>query len=171
MRPVLFLDVDGVLNVVGPDLDDEGRTVLLSGGHPFHPTPYVRPFMEWAWEEFEVVWNTAWRRGANAIADWAGLPRVPAIDEGPTYRRRQKRLAGIFDARQYLKAQGDWKVDGAREYLAGRKIPVFWLEDGLSDHAHRWIASRPRTHYLASDSFEGVTPAHRKVLEALVRHI
>jgi hypothetical protein len=167
-RPVLLLDVDGVLNVVGPDYRE--RLVRMANGHPFHPTPYVLPFLEWAWKTFDVVWTTAWRESANEIADWARLPRVPALKEGPTQKRREMRLARLRhpDAKKWLAVRGDWKVDGARELLCRRPCPVFWLEDGLSEEGHRWVASRPRTWYLATDSFEGVTPAHRKILEALV---
>jgi hypothetical protein len=170
-RPVLLLDVDGVLNIVGPDYKD--RLIRLQDdGHPFHPTEYVLPFMRWAWARFDVVWNTAWRRTANQIADWAGLHRVFAIEETPAYLRRQKRLTNPkrkTDSARWLKERGDWKVDGAREFLGGRTCPVFWIEDGLSLEGHEWVRSRPSTYYLATDSFEGVTPAHMTILEELLR--
>lgn len=178
-RPVLLLDVDGVLNIVGPDYHE--RMVRLPGdGHPFYPTPHVLPFMRWAWARFEVVWNTAWRGSANQIADWAGLPRAFAITETDSYRRRQerldrargrrrKRLARRMDvpSLSWFRDRGDWKVDGAKEYIGPRRCQVLWIEDGLSPEGHAWVGTRPRTCYVATDSFEGVTPSHVRILAQL----
>lgn len=167
-KPVLLLDVDGVLNVIGPN--NKNSLVRLKDGHSFHPTRHVLPFMRWAWPLFEVVWCTAWRAGANAIADWAGLPRVRVADEPPSRIRRIKRLAKRkrkATPEEWLKVNGDWKVDAVKAMLDRRRCPVFWLEDGLSEQAHQWVAKRPQTHYVATDSFEGVTPAHVKILAEL----
>lgn len=169
LKPWLLLDVDGVLNVVGPDYKD--RLVRLPGdGHPFHPTPFVLPFMTWAWENMNVVWCTAWRESANQIADWARLPRMPAITEPEAYRRREKRMASRKrqpTAEEWLRDRGDWKVEGACEILGRRHEAVFWVEDGLTPEGHAWVGARPRTWYLAADSFEGVTPSHARIMAAL----
>lgn len=165
-RPILLLDVDGVLNVIGPN--NPGKPIRLKDGHPFHPTRHVLPFMRWAWPRFEIVWCTAWRGGANAIADWAKLPRVRVADEPPSRIRRIKRLVKRkASPEEWIEAYGDWKVDAAKALLDGRQCPVFWLEDGLSEQAHKWVAKRPRTHYIPTDSFEGVTPSHMKILAEL----
>lgn len=78
-RPLLFLDVDGVLN-------------CLDGGHPEHRTPgglgvWIPPGvterMDKLLRVFEPVWATAWLGSAHsewrAIVDPAGLTAWPYV--------------------------------------------------------------------------------------------
>jgi hypothetical protein len=53
-KPVLFLDVDGVLIRYT-------RTEAL-------PTPHVKEFLEWAVEHFECRWLTSWAK--SGTMDW-----------------------------------------------------------------------------------------------------
>lgn len=163
-KPVLLLDVDGVLNVSGPDYDR--RQVLLPpDGHPFHPTRHVRPFLRWAWRRFEILWCTAWMDSANKIADWAGVPHAPVLKDPPAARARRLRNLG----RRGFIDRGDWKLEAARRALRGRNgARVFWVEDGICDEAHEWLRRR-RGLYVATSSFEGVTPAHVRILELSMR--
>lgn len=71
-KPTLFLDVDGVLNVLGKSVHGlKKREVRLQAEkYPMHfyPTPFALTFMRWAWQVFDVQWCTAWRQDANLIA-------------------------------------------------------------------------------------------------------
>lgn len=153
MKPVLLLDVDGVLNVSGPDMSKPGRFVRLKpDGRPFHPTPYVKPFLRWAWRHLEVVWCTTWRDTANQIADWAGLPRARVVQKPKRFKQD---------------GEHDWKAEGAQALLGRAPRFVFWIEDGILSGGHAWVSKRPHTYYLAADSFEGVTPSHAKLITQL----
>jgi len=150
-RPVLLLDVDGVLNVLSRNRADLKKREVRLSWRPgrfisFYPTKLTLPFMKMAWRLFDVRWLTAWGKGANMIAEWARLPAKPAI-----------RDSGL----------PDWKATGARKALASRKGPVAWIEDGLSDEAHALVRERGWI-YFETDPFVGVTQAHMRSLEGLV---
>lgn len=163
-RPVLLLDVDGVLNVTGPDIAD--RTVKLKpDDHPFHPTPFVKKFLPWAWSRFRVIWCTAWMDSANKIARWAGLPEVQAL-RALNYERRLMTLSGLKDPKKWLQQHGDWKLDAAKKVVSSGET-IFWMEDGITELAQKWLERR-RGYYLATDSFEGVTRSHVRILERLI---
>jgi hypothetical protein len=41
LKPILLLDVDGILNVIGPN--NENSRLILKDGHPFHQWIAERP--------------------------------------------------------------------------------------------------------------------------------
>lgn len=148
-KPILLLDVDGVLNVVGPDW--ESRVVRLRNHVPgLHPTRYVLPFLRWAWPRFEVMWLTAWGSDANRIAEWAGLKPARVLAD-PSH------------------ATDDYKLKAVRGHFGSTtpSVPVFWIEDGIGVEEMEFVSERPWMFYLATEPMEGVTPAHAKILAAL----
>ena len=139
-RPLLLLDVDGVLNII--DKTSKKRRVILQarGYSPrLHPTPLVKPFIQWAWTRFNVRWLTAWGDTANHIAKWAGVRPVAEV-------RRPRN-------RQFH----DWKAAAVQRFkdIPGRKI--VWVEDGFSDEAKDWAAPRVDVHLIKTDVRVGVT--------------
>lgn len=150
MKPILLLDVDGVINVprkrktrptyVFPVIKDQ--TFRLR----YWPTSRSVRFMKFVWEHFDVRWLTAWGKSADVIAKRYGLCQRREID--------------------WCK-QGS-KARGAAAALRDFKGPVFWIEDGVDDEAAELIAERGWT-YLHCDPFVGVTGAHMKTLRDFVK--
>jgi len=143
-KPILFLDVDGVLNVFSRDMKQ--REVLLQepGGHSHHlyPTKFTKPFMRWAWSTFDVQWCTAWRLDGNLIAKWAGLPDRP-------------------DATICLSGKMmDWKLEGVQNFLAGRTPVCVWIEDGIGQEAESWTEKQPNFLYIHTNPKHGVRRKH-----------
>jgi hypothetical protein len=146
-KPILLLDVDGVLNVPGPKAGREVRLEWSPGEFiSFFPVKNTRELLGLTWNRFEVYWLTCWREMANAIARWADLEERPVID-GPMF------------------GDGDWKAKAASQVLASWKGRVAWLEDGISEEARTLVAARGWT-YFHTDSFVGVTDEHLKNLRA-----
>lgn len=144
-KPVLFLDVDGVLNVFSNDeADILKRRIELSGDrwpHPFHPTKYTLPFMRWAWKNFDVLWCTCWMEDANVIAKWAGLPERPCV--------ATSKMGG-----------SDFKLTGAKLFREKDKRPVLWIEDGLFKETDDWVAEQENFFYIHTSFRKGVTKKH-----------
>ncbi len=150
-KPYLFLDVDGVLNVMKPDAADlKRREIILPGrdglSHRLYPTKFTLPFMRWAWNTFDVQWCTAWRLDANVIAKWAGLPERPDA----TVCRSGRMM--------------DWKLEGVQNFLKGRTPTCVWIEDGIGEEAEAWTAKQKNFIYIHTKFKIGVTRRHAACL-------
>lgn len=148
MKPILLLDVDGVLNV--PRKRRMKRPIRLQWAPDrfisFWPTQRTLRFMRMVWELFDVRWLTAWGKGANMIAKHYGLNERPAIK------------------------YNDSKAVAARSALRDWKGRVAWIEDGLSDTDKEIVATMGWAYYHC-EPFVGVTGDHMKDLREFAAHV
>ena len=132
-RPLLLIDVDGVLNPYAAkemppgfvrhafDVED-GRTVrpLLNPEHG----AWLRELAA----DFDLVWMTQWADQANEfVAPVLGLPPLPVIK--PIVRG----LLNPSINKEYP----------AKAFVKGR--PFAWVEDGHGYLVRRWAQNRPRS--------------------------
>lgn len=67
-RPVLFLDVDGVLNPFGPDRPAGfAEHDLFPGEEPVRVNPEHGTWITELLEAFDIVWATFWNEDANRL--------------------------------------------------------------------------------------------------------
>ena len=121
-RPLVLLDVDGVINDLG-SLYGQGRAWPIhrvrSGGYTLHIPEYMAQLVRSLAATAEVWWCTTWRDRANdELATFLEIGPFPVVDDG-SWRRSV-----------------DWKPSAAysiaREALdSGRR--VFWIEDFYGD--------------------------------------
>ena len=147
-RPLLLVDVDGVLNPwLAPQCPDgfreysffPGERVLLSEGHG----ALLRDLAS----SFELVWATAWEHKANRlICPVIALPELPVIEfplTGTDYRFRK--LPAVIDS------VGD--------------RPCAWIDDEHQPDHYHWARQRGvPTLLIDIDPAEGLT---RRVAEQL----
>lgn len=76
MKPLLFLDVDGVVNACDPTLPlQPGTETIKRKGYLIVLQPWLRGCLLRLHEYFEVVWCTTWREEAEpCFAEVLGLP-------------------------------------------------------------------------------------------------
>lgn len=118
LRPLVLLDVDGVINDIGylrGEVTDTGHSVIVSHGFVVAVPPYMPVLIQWLCSVAEVHWCTTWRHRANDdIAAHLGIPALPVVDDGT-----DDRYVG-------------WKAAAAHDLAAaalaeGRR--VLWVED------------------------------------------
>ena len=146
-RPLLLLDVDGVLNPLGvreaPGFTAHrvgGMTVLLSPAHGRWLTALA--------DRFDLVWATSWEQDADLlIADLVGIPRgLPFI----TFTNQSGWTAKLPDVDRYV---GD--------------RAVAWVDDQLGPEIQAWAAARTSpTLLVATDHRVGLTMDHIEQLQA-----
>jgi hypothetical protein len=146
-KPILFVDVDGVLSVFGFDSSGE-----LPG--PFHwidgvahcIPPASGPLLARLAERFELVWATGWEEKANEyLPEILGLPfrELPCL---------------TFDGRAVF-GSSHWKLDALTEYAQDR--PAAWIDDHLDDSCLLWARSRGApTLLVETHAAVGMTPQH-----------
>ena len=157
-RPLLFLEIDGVLNPVLPTpgflpYDILEYTVLLATGSH---SAWLRELSG----VYDLVWATTWEHDANKhIAPRLGLPPLPVV-EFSAYRPRpdDPRLpaAETFPGRKWAPIL---------RYSAGR--PFAWIDDVIPDGLVRRARFRRDRLLLPVDPAHGLDRGH---VERLLRH-
>jgi hypothetical protein len=142
-RPLLLLDVDGVLLVIrsswaaGADDDLDLESDLEPTLHPD-----AAAWLAELADVFELAWATTWEELANdVIAPALGLPRLPAIE---------------FDMDRRLPTA---KLPSVIAWVGHRTCA--WVDDDLWHDADTWAAGRDAPTLLVHlDMTEGMTRRH-----------
>jgi hypothetical protein len=125
-RPLLLVDVDGVLALFDLDGGEPAGTWHLIEGFPYYLASEAAQLLHTAAEHFDLVWCTGWEDRANDH-----LPRL-AGTPGP--------LPVIRFARNPGRANAHWKLDEIDAYAGDR--PVAWIDDALDANCDAWAAGR-----------------------------
>jgi hypothetical protein len=136
-RPLLLLDVDGVLLVVrSPGDEDEA----IDDEPTLHPE--AGAWMAELADAFDVVWATTWEHMANhVVAPALGMASLPSIKFDMDHRRPTAKLPSVIA----------WVGDR----------PCAWIDDDLHDDADTWAAGRRVPTLLVHvDMAEGMNRRH-----------
>ena len=154
-RPILALDVDGVISLFGFDgpLDQTpGRFHLIDGIPHCIPDDAGGRVRQLA-EHYEVIWATGWEDRANDV-----LPHILGLEGELPYL--------TFDGRARF-GSAHWKIEAIDEYAGDR--PLAWIDDCLDDSCYDWAAARRApTMLVPTHSDLGLEQAHVDTLIAWV---
>jgi hypothetical protein len=143
-RPILFVDVDGVISVFGfaPHGQLPGPMHWIDGVAHCIPETVGERLVRLA-ERFELVWATGWEERANEHLPFIlGLPfrDLPCL---------------TFDGRAVF-GTAHWKVDAIDEYAGDR--PAAWVDDNLDEDCRAWAEGRAApTLLVKTEAAEGLT--------------
>lgn len=147
MKPVLFVDVDGVISLYGFDAGSE-----LPG--PFHWVDGIAhcipsdsgPRLNRLADSYDLVWATGWEEKANEY-----LPSILGLDFGP--------LPFLSFNGRAVFGSSHWKLDAIDSYAADR--PVAWIDDHLDEACVAWARERFEPTLLVKTlPPTGITDAH-----------
>jgi hypothetical protein len=127
-KPVLFVDIDGVISLWGFDSNDRPAGA-------FHNVDGVMHFLSsdaadhllGLRDRFELVWCSGWEEKANDH-----LPYALALPGD---------LPFLSFERNPGRAHAHWKL-AAIEAYAGPQRPLAWIDDAHDDACHAWAARR-----------------------------
>jgi hypothetical protein len=157
-KPLLLVDVDGVISLFGFDRarPPRGRFQLVDGiAHLISATAGEHLCLLAA--EFELAWCTGWEEKANEYLPVAlGLP-------GPLPHLTFEGVVPIPDAH--------WKL-AAVERFAGDERPVAWIDDAHDEQCRAWATARSApTLLITCDSAVGLTDRHVAELLAFAQRL
>jgi hypothetical protein len=149
-RPILFLDVDGVISLFGfgNDVPPPGAFHTVDGiVHCIGDRVAER--LRRLDGPYELVWATGWEEKANEY-----LPHILGLGrELPTLS---------FDGRAIF-GSAHWKL-GAIDAYAGDR-PAAWIDDFVDDECRTWAERREApTLIVEADSATGLTEEHVEAL-------
>src|SRR4051794_13060147 len=155
-RPILALDVDGVISLFGFDgpLDSAPGRFHLVGGMAHCIDDGVRDRLRQLGEHYEIIWATGREDRANdRLPEILGLPgELPFL---------------TFDGNARF-GTAHWKIAAIDAYAAER--PLAWVDDCLDETCHSWAAERSApTLLVATESHRGLEDAHVEALLGWVR--
>ena len=126
-RPILAVDVDGVISLFGfdePPARDEARFELVDG--MMHCISLVAgERLGRLAEHFDLVWATGWEEKANDY-----LPNMLGIGELPVI---------TFDGAARF-GSAHWKLGPLAEYGRGRALA--WVDDNFDESCYEWARGR-----------------------------
>jgi hypothetical protein len=146
-RPLLLIDVDGVISLFGfdPDRRPDGRFEVVDGiAHFLSATAggHLRRLSE----AFEPAWCTGWEEKANEY-----LPRALGLPE---------RFPHLSFSGATPTVAGHWKLHAIDQY-AGPSRPLAWIDDAHDERCVAWASARPgATLLLTTDPASGLTDRH-----------
>jgi HAD domain in Swiss Army Knife RNA repair proteins len=147
-RPILFLDVDGVISLFGFSPGDgqlPGPLHWIDGVAHCIPDDVGARLVTLA-ERFELVWATGWEERANE--------HLPLILKLPF--RHLPCLS--FDGRAVF-GSAHWKVEAIDEYAGDR--PAAWVDDNIDETCIEWAERRDAaTLIVETSSSVGLTDEH-----------
>ena len=164
-RPILLLDVDGVLNAARRDLPDGWERGTFRGFVlSWDPTVTARLRELHESGRVEIQWLTTWTTNADELlAEPMGLPRGLKVHD-----REDAAPTGYCGPAAGL--SGWWKLAAAQavaETEPDRRI--IWIDDDLAEQAEdtgEWLAANPHVLVVAPDLYEGLTHDQLDAIEA-----
>ena len=152
-KPVLLVDIDGVVSLWGfdPNARPAGAFHNVDGVTHFLSSDAAIHLLD-LHERFELVWCSGWEEKAEEY-----LPRVLPIPRG---------LPFLSFERNPGRGNGHWKLAAIDAY-AGPRRPLAWIDDAHDDACRAWAAAREAPTLLVStDPATGLTDAHVAQLTA-----
>jgi hypothetical protein len=156
-RPILAVDVDGVVSLFGfetPPPPEEASYQLVDGMlHCISLRAGER--LQRLAEHFELVWATGWEEKANFyLPTMLGLAELPHL---------------TFDGAARF-GSAHWKLGPLDEYGRGRAMA--WVDDNFDESCYRWARERDQpTLLVPTDPEKGLQEAETEALMAWGRSL
>jgi len=153
-RPILAVDVDGVISLFGFDdpAEANGQYQLIDGVAHCISLP-TGDRLRRLGELYDLVWATGWEDRANQY-----LPAILGLPGDLPYL--------TFDGRARF-GSAHWKIDAIGEYAGDR--PLAWIDDCIDESCRFWAHMRGGPTLLVPvEPSRGLEEAHTEALIAWV---
>lgn len=155
-RPILAVDVDGVISLFGFEeagVEPQCEFRLIDGmSHCISQASGDR--LRRLAEHYELVWATGWEDRANDhLPTLLGLPELPTL---------------TFDGEARF-GTAHWKVGAISDYAGER--PLAWIDDNLDRSCQAWAHTRSApTLLVPTEPHLGIEEGHVAALTAWVQN-
>jgi HAD domain in Swiss Army Knife RNA repair proteins len=156
-RPLLMVDIDGVISLFGAPPADaeeperaEGFLHSIDGMVHFLSATAAAHLLELA-RLYDLVWASGWEERADEH-----LPRLLGLPAG---------LPHLSFSAAPERSSAHWKLEAVERFAADR--PLAWIDDCFNDACHAWAAQRRSpTLLVRTDARRGLTAREAQQLAA-----
>lgn len=164
VKPILLLDIDGVLNAIAKDLathawpEDDWIVGEAQGSRFMWQIAASRSVCEFLRELHkedlvEIRWHTTWQHQAEGVAKILGLPTFP-VHKAPEFRPGH--WHSVSNSPDVPSRDVWWKLPGVyRAATEGR--PVIWVDDDID----AYVTDNQRARLLDQGAILLVCPDHK----------
>jgi len=154
-RPLLMVDIDGVISLFGGPV--MASSASSAGGGSFHSIDGIPHFLSSTAAahllELSIIFDLVWASGWEEKAD-EHLPRLLGLPAG---------LPHLTFERSVGRSNAHWKLDAIEAHANGRALA--WLDDALDEECHRWAGARSApTLLVQTEPTRGLTGAEAEEL-------
>ena len=160
-RPLLMVDIDGVISLFGVALDGrglparEGSLQTIDGMPHFLSSSAAAHLLRLA-DDYELVWASGWEERANEH-----LPHLLGLPPALPFLRFERALG---------RAHAHWKLAAIERYAGARALA--WVDDSFNDACHEWARARAApTLLVATDPALGLTADEASLLARWARDL
>lgn len=177
-KPVLLLDVDGVVNAVSKAIPTQAwHRPLWNVGKLFgFELKWATPVVDWLTrlhteDRAEIRWHTTWQHDALVFGNLVGLPEF-AVQDCPEWARFNENGSAL--AADLIKACQPpwWKYPAAERVVTEEKRPLVWIDDDITweiPHGARTALGAVSMLCLVSPSMaSGVCPKHMRQVDTFL---
>ena len=152
-KPLLFVDIDGVISLFGfPPARPPAGTWTSVDGVPHLLSAAASGHLLALARSFELVWCSGWEEKADEH-----LVKALALPVRPPFLTFHRSQANVH-----------WKLGAVERHAGGR--PLAWIDDAFDDSCHAWAAARRApTLLVATEPAFGLGDAHVARLESFAR--
>lgn len=129
-KPLLFIDIDGVISLwgFGEDTRPHGRWAIVDG-LPHYLSRRAAEHLLALRDVYELVWCSGWEERADEH-----LPHLLGLPSGLPHL--------TFDGRSRadVSSRAHWKLAAIDEHAGDR--PLAWVDDAFNDACHQWADER-----------------------------
>lgn len=156
-RPILAVDIDGVISLFGFDEPPEGqeaRFELIDGVVHCISLRAGKRLLQLS-EHYDLVWASGWEEKANFyLPMMLGLPELPHLS---------------FDGAARF-GSAHWKLAPLEAYCSGR--PMAWVDDSFDESCYEWARARGEpTLLVPTEAPLGLGEAETEALAAWARSL
>jgi hypothetical protein len=181
-RPLLLVDIDGVISLFGRPAAGSRERVAADGAPlegAFHAIEGIPHFLSSTAAAhllslaplFELAWASGWEERANEhLPHLLGLERLPFVrfPRGVGTAAAGSAALGAGGAEPAADAPqatlAHWKLESVDAYAGGR--PLAWIDDAFNPACHEWAAARASPTLLVATQPElGLTSREAALLE------
>jgi hypothetical protein len=155
-KPLLLVDIDGVISLFGGQLTARNGSFHSIDGMPHFLSATAAAHLLDLADDFDLVWCSGWEEKADEH-----LPHLLGLPRGLPHLR--------FD-RDVRRGHAHWKLAAIDAYARGR--PLAWIDDALSDACHDWAAARAApTLLVKTEPADGLTAREAVLLSRWAREL